>query len=298
MIVLNALWWLTLGLLMGWAGLWLFDRLMLRDGEVAGLRAAREMAEMRSRHEEQVAELSVHEREATTLRGSLEQAAQETDLLQAQLAESRLQRARLEQDLTDARNRETSKQTDLDESRRTIAERASEIERLKNQLHEVNHQRDAADRWGQAKDNEAADLRKRLDTLQAEHDSQRSELEALRASSSDQERVLAAVQASYDSLETEHQRLAALLPGLRHDVQAARRQVRELARRGAMNPGARARQSKRLAARLNRVEAGVRDLDALDAMARRRRRLVVAPVPGDAASSTGDRPPAAADGET
>ena len=69
MIVLDALWWLILGLLAGWAGLWLFDRLTLRDGEVAGLRAY--LAVKEERFQRNAALLRLYFKEAGGLSASI-----------------------------------------------------------------------------------------------------------------------------------------------------------------------------------------------------------------------------------
>jgi chromosome segregation ATPase len=270
MSVLGALWWLVLGLLMGWIGLWLFDRLMLRDGEVAGLRAARELAEAEHRFADERAELSLRLGEMGTLRDSLEQTQQEAARLATELEHAHGVHAEVRQELNGASARLAALQTELDDARRTTADRAAEIERLKNQLHEANHQRDAADRWGQAKDTEAGELRKSLDTLEAETNENRAALKTLRAEHADQDHALTALRASYESLETEHARLERLLPGLRHEVRAARRQARELAvalsRRpsgGDASARGRERQLRRLRLRLGRIDEAEKALEAL-----------------------------------
>ncbi|MEZ5657968.1 MAG: hypothetical protein R3E83_05415 [Burkholderiaceae bacterium] len=286
MIVLDALWWLILGLLAGWAGLWLFDRLTLRDGEVAGLRAARELAEARQQCHDRLTAMEVQLQDAALVRESLREASEAGETLRAQLSAAEAAREGLQREHAAVLARESALRTELDETRRTVADRASEIERLKNQLHEANHQRDAADRWGQAKDNEAGELRRQLDALQLEHDTDRTERDRLRIARDDQDRVLATLKASYDSLESEQQQLAALLPRLRLDVQAARRQARELSRRAPGNPRVRARLTQRLRGRLNRLERASSALDDLDRKAERRRADMAAIAPAGDAGAT------------
>lgn len=266
MDALDAVWWLVLGLLSGWVGLWLFDRLMLRDGEVAGLRAARELAEARHSFDSALADMSARVREADGLRSSLENTQGDVRRLQGELADSEAGRADLLRQCATVEQRVAAVQGELDEARRTIADRASEIERLKKQLMESGHQRDAADRWAQVKDNEASELRARLDALTAEHESRGSELGALRPAHETQERALATLRASYDALEADHARLLRQLPSLRHDLQSVRRRLRELDRR---LPAASARDRGRgrgqpLRARLRRLAEGERLLDALN----------------------------------
>ena len=126
----DTLWWLVLGSLLGWAALWLTDKLLLRDGEVAGLRAERQLASAQAELQEVRSFQAELDGRIDSLTLDARSAADQLESLRAELALVGNERRRLDGELEVARARARELQRELDEARAGAAERERELERL------------------------------------------------------------------------------------------------------------------------------------------------------------------------
>ena len=164
----DALWWLILGSLLGWVALWFCDKLFLRDGEVAGIRAERELAAANNELDlarDQVRRIS--EKNAT-LESDLAAGNDQADVLRTELAVMRNERDSLQTEMRTEKDRNGTLAREIESSRKLAAERVEEINRLKQSFVALENERDVAQRWAQAKERETAQLneQRRLDDSQ------------------------------------------------------------------------------------------------------------------------------------
>ncbi|MGH1361364.1 MAG: hypothetical protein ACRBC3_21590 [Burkholderiaceae bacterium] len=154
----DALWWLILGSLLGWVALWFCDKLFLRDGDVAGMRAERELLAAQNELDlarDQVRRSAEHN---ATLESDLVASNDQADVLRTELAVVANERTAMMTDLATEKERASVLQREIDSSRKLAAERVEEINRMKQSFVALENERDVAQRWAQGKESEAARL--------------------------------------------------------------------------------------------------------------------------------------------
>lgn len=182
----DSLWWLILGLLLGWIALWFFDKLFLRDGEVAGIRAERELNSRQAELDNAREQLRITAEQASTLQSDLVASNDQTDALRTELAVISEERLAIRSEVAAERERAHAAQKEAESARKLVAERVDEINRMKQSFIALENERDVAQRWAQAKELEVAEFAA-ANAQVAEHAS-RTERAAARA----QRQILAA----------------------------------------------------------------------------------------------------------
>ncbi|MFK7965185.1 MAG: hypothetical protein AB8C46_14585 [Burkholderiaceae bacterium] len=154
----DTLWWLILGSLLGWVALWFCDKLFLRDGDVAGIRAERELAS--SNNELDLARDQVRREveKVTTLKSDLVASNDQADVLRTELALIGNERSNTQKELQAEKDRIATLQREIESSRKLAADRAEEINRMKQSFIALENERDVAQRWAQGKESETAKL--------------------------------------------------------------------------------------------------------------------------------------------
>lgn len=167
----DAIWWLILGLLLGWVGLWICDKLFLRDGQVAGLRAEREAAAARTEAAAVRESLSRSEDQVADLNKDLAAHTDQAEVLRTELAVMRNERGSVSSELQAVQDKLRMQQQEIDSARKLATERVEQIERLEKQVAEVQGERDKAQTWAQGKEAEAARANEQVEQMRTEMDS-------------------------------------------------------------------------------------------------------------------------------
>ncbi len=154
----DALWWLILGSLLGWVALWFCDKLFLRDGEVAGIRAERELAAANSELDLSRDQIRRGAEKIATLESDLVASNDQADVLRTELAVMRNERDSLKTEAQSEKERNGTIAREIESSRKLAAERVDEINRLKQNIVALENERDVAQRWAQGKEHETARL--------------------------------------------------------------------------------------------------------------------------------------------
>lgn len=232
----DALWWLILGSLLGWVALWFCDKLFLRDGDVAGMRAEREL--LAAQNELDLARDQVRRsaEQNATLESDLVAANDQADVLRTELAVVGNERTAMMTDLANEKERASVLQREIDSSRKLAAERVEEINRMKQSFVALENERDVAQHWAQGKEKEAAQLAEaRLQT------------------------------------ETQQAEVQRLLSQANHNIMAAQRTARLLEARAGQNVRDTPRLHARLRSRMKRLSGIQHTIDALTAADQARR---------------------------
>jgi chromosome segregation ATPase len=164
----DSIWWLVLGGLLGWVGLWICDKLILRDGQIAGLRAEREVATMRAELEGTRERLNRAETDSDTYKRDLAAHTDQADILRTELAVMRNERGSIDTDLGSVKEKTRILQQEIESSRKLAGDRLNEVEQLEKTIIELQGERDKAQSWAQGKDAEAAKLSEQCDQLKQE----------------------------------------------------------------------------------------------------------------------------------
>jgi chromosome segregation ATPase len=164
----DAIWWLILGLLFGWVGLWVCDKLFLRDGQVAGLRADREAAAARAEAAAVREQLGRSEGQVDDLSKDLAAHTDQAEVLRTELAVMRNERGSVSSELQAAQEKVRIQLQELESARKLATERVEQIERLEKQVAEVQGERDKAQAWAQGKETEAAAVTGQMDEMRNE----------------------------------------------------------------------------------------------------------------------------------
>lgn len=164
----DAIWWLILGLLLGWVGLWVCDKLFLRDGQVAGLRADREAAAARAEAAAVREQLGRSEGQVEDLNKDLAAHTDQAEVLRTELAVMRNERGSVSSELQAAQEKVRIQQQELESARKLANERVEQIERLEKQVAEVQGERDKAQAWAQGKETETAAATGQLDEIRGD----------------------------------------------------------------------------------------------------------------------------------
>ncbi|MEZ5738979.1 MAG: hypothetical protein R3E68_05605 [Burkholderiaceae bacterium] len=259
---LDAIWWLLLGALSGWLGLWAADKFLYRDGELAGIRAGRELEEVQSLLGNSRAMLETEQGRNRDLQETIAGAQDQVAALKGEVAMISNERTAVQESLGSAQLRLTAVQADLEGARRLGEERAEEARLLKQQIHEFETGRAAAESWAQAKDNEVAELRAELTALRAEREHLEEQLGMLRPAHQSQAEELAALRTRAETLSANLDRANGLLKGVGHDILRAQRNMRELQWRMRRRSRSVPMLQKRLRQRMSQLEATRQNIDA------------------------------------
>lgn len=154
----DTLWWLILGSLLGWVALWFCDKLFLRDGDVAGMRAERELASASNELDLARDQVRREVEKASTLQSDLTASNDQTDVLRTELALIGNERSNTQKELQAEKDRIATLQREIESSRKLATERADEINRMKQSFMALENERDVAQRWAQGKESETAKL--------------------------------------------------------------------------------------------------------------------------------------------
>lgn len=238
----DTIWWLILGSLLGWVALWFCDKLFLRDGDVAGMRAEREL--LAANNELDLARDQIRRAVEKTenLDSDLLAASDQADVLRTELAVIGNERTALATDLQGEKDRCSTLQREIDSSRKLATERVEQINRMKQSYLALENERDVAQRWAQGKEREAARL-----------------IEARRQSDQQQDEV------------------RQLLAQANHNVSAAQRTARLLEARSGSKSNEAPRLHARLRSRMKRLAGIQHTIDALTAADDARRTAAAQP---------------------
>ncbi len=164
----DNIWWLVLGGLLGWVGLWICDKLILRDGQIAGLRAEREVSAMRAELEGTRERLNRAEADADTFKRDVAAHTDQADILRTELAVMRNERGLIDSDLSAANEKSRILQQEIESSRKLAGDRLTEVEQLEKTIIELQGERDKAQSWAQGKDAEVAKFSEQCTELKKE----------------------------------------------------------------------------------------------------------------------------------